>query len=533
LLFVGVIAGNAGLAVAQNSIKNRPVWTGCAGDAVIYGDLASRVAPVLWFSPDEPLLKPDPKQQDVPLRSLRGADIPAPIPALNTPPKIGGSSNSQPVQPAVGQTVYYRIRLLRVRDGVDQASFRMAPGAHDRNVPLDQVTSIYIRFFFYYPSDVGFGSHTHDLESVEMTLDVSEDKYKPGCYEVRLFRVSGAAHGVGWYTNTLNIYDTSSDPILLPPVVLVEEGKHATVPDRNGDGTYSPGYDVNVNPNDAWGIRDGLRNNRQTGSSYNAESAKPRHKMHRLFPEKFRGFQDSGESSVADRDQKIAEFHYKLKEGGVNDENCQNGSVSPLQQNGRKDEEWSDARRLHEFLSKTSFCAPTAVKKPNPHSGTGGRGVTLLAAPYGSGVVSWSDRFSWGYSYVAGQGGDSAQGMSAAGGIGLGLGSLTGGWLVPRLSAHHESGSWTYGVDALYTPSVSRIVDWYLAVGVDVAKDQTTAKYGAQTVEEFGIKLRVGWEPLIKHGFGFINFRLGYRGPLQSGLANGRWVIETGFGGGF
>ena len=388
LTIVCIVASTAGPAAAQHEIKQQPVWAGCQEARTTYGELAQRVAPVLWFSPDEPLLNPDPKQQDVPLRSLRGATIPAPIPALNTAPMIGGSSNGQPAQPMAGQTVYYRIRLLRVKDGVNQAPFRMAPGAHDRTVPLDQVTSIYIRFFFYYPSDVGFGSHTHDLESVEMTLDVSEDKYKPGCYEVRLFRVSGAAHGVGWYTNTLNIYDTSGDPILLPPVVLVEEGKHATVPDRNGDGVYNPGYDVNVNPNDAWGIRDGLRNNRQTGTSYNAESAKPRHKMHRLFPEGFRQFQDSRES-LAKRDAQIAlskaeiaEFHYKLKEGGVNDENCQNGGVSPLQQNGRKDAEWSDARRLHEFLSKTSFCASTGVRSARTHSGTGGRGVTLLAAPY-------------------------------------------------------------------------------------------------------------------------------------------------------
>ncbi len=157
-----------------------------------------------------------------------------------------------------------------------------------------------------------------------------------------------------------------------------------------------------------------------------------------------------------------------------------------------------------------------------------------MAAPYGSGVVSWSDRFSWGYSYIAGQdGGASAQGLSAAGGIGLGLGSLTGGWLVPRISAHHVSGAWTQSYDALYTPSVSRIVDWYLAVGVDLSKDQSTGQYKTDPVEELGIKLRVGWDPLIKHGLGFINFRLGYRGALQRGLNHGRWVIETGFGGGF
>src|SRR5262245_21315282 len=262
LIAVSVAVWAAGPVFAQEP-KQRPVWTDCGnpGAAVTYGELASRVAPVLWFSPDEPLLKPDPDHQDAPLRSLKNAGIPAAIPKLNGAAQTNG--------PAADETVYYRIRLLRVKDGVNRASFNLKPGAHDQRIALDQLTAIYIRLFFYYPFDIGFGSHRHDLESVEMTLDVYKEG---GCYEVKLFRVSGAAHGVGWYTNTLNIYDASSDPVLLPPVVLVEEGKHATVPDRNGDGVYNPGYDVNVNPNDAWGIRDGLRNNRQTGSAYHAES---------------------------------------------------------------------------------------------------------------------------------------------------------------------------------------------------------------------------------------------------------------------
>ncbi len=369
LLVVVVVAGSAGPAGAQDPVRHRPVWAGCGqpGALVTYGEIANRVAPVLWFSPDEPLLKPDPEQQDVPLRSLKDAEIPAPIPRLNGPAMSGGSANGVTAQPGLERTVYYRIRLLRVKDGANKSLFNLPPGAGGRNVALDQVTSIYVRFFFYYPYDVGFGAHRHDLESVEMTLDVAADKYRPECYEVKLYRVSGAAHGVGWYTNTLNIYDASSDPVLLPPVVLVEEGKHATVPDRNGDGVYNPGYDVNVNPNDAWGIRDGLRNNRQTGSSYHAESAKARDKMHRLFPRGFRGFHDSQEAATA-RTADVARFHYELKEGGVDDENCRNGGVRPIEKNGQTGPEWKDVERLHEFLTKTNFCAGTNVKGTNEHN---------------------------------------------------------------------------------------------------------------------------------------------------------------------
>ena len=547
VLWAIVLSGGVVSAETMQSARilvSRPViWRGCGKTipAVTYGTLASRIAPVLWFSPDEPLLPvpQDRESVDVPLRSLKDADIPAVIPAFDTLSTTGSAAAPAKTTPP---TVYYRIRLLRVSESAKHENYHLKPGVADQPVALDEVTSIYVRFFFYYPFDIGFGHHQHDLESVEMTLDVVKvvvtGVVKEECREVRLYRVSGAAHGVGWYTNTLNIYDATNDPVLVPPVVLVEEGKHATVPDRNGDGVYNPGYDVNVNPNDAWGIRDGLRNNRQAGSTYHAESAKPRNKMHRLFPPDFRGFGESYDTQAGRSGSDVAQYRYDLAEGGVAG-NCDgNGNLQPVDKTGRTplpESKWDDIDRLHEFLEKTHFCGVTDVKNPRTHTGTGGSGLTGLSAPYGAGVVPWNERFSWGYSYIAGQGSDSLHGVAFAGGQGLGLGSLTGGWLVPRISAHHGSSQWSYGVDALYTPSVSRIVDWYLAVGGDIARDTNAPAdgYKWKTVEEFGFKLRVGVEPLIKRGLGFVNFRLGYRGPFQDGLSQGRWVIEFGFGGGF
>ena len=48
----------------------------------------------------------------------------------------------------------------------------------------------------------------------------------------------GPAHGIAWYTNALNV-DKNRDT-LLPVSILWEEGKHASAPDRNGDGAYTP-----------------------------------------------------------------------------------------------------------------------------------------------------------------------------------------------------------------------------------------------------------------------------------------------------
>jgi hypothetical protein len=76
---------------------------------------------------------------------------------------------------------------------------------------------------------------------------------------------------------------TLAPDLLLPLTVLVEEGKHASAPDRNGDGAYTPGYDVNFHVSEAWGVRDNF------GSGlilpkYAAEATKMRNPRDRVFP---------------------------------------------------------------------------------------------------------------------------------------------------------------------------------------------------------------------------------------------------------
>jgi hypothetical protein len=64
-------------------------------------------------------------------------------------------------------------------------------------------------------------------------------------------RITGKAHGILWYDNTLTVDQTTQ----LPVHVLVEEGKHASCTDRNADGRYSAACDVTERVNDAWGTR--------------------------------------------------------------------------------------------------------------------------------------------------------------------------------------------------------------------------------------------------------------------------------------
>jgi hypothetical protein len=66
--------------------------------------------------------------------------------------------------------------------------------------------------------------------------------------------------------------------------LLVEEGKHGIATDKNGDGYFTPGYDVNVRVNDAWGVRDNMRTGLLVSGGFEPWMAKVRRPEHRVFP---------------------------------------------------------------------------------------------------------------------------------------------------------------------------------------------------------------------------------------------------------
>jgi len=90
----------------------------------------------------------------------------------------------------------------------------------------------------------------------------------------------GKAHGLKWLDNTLDI----DNQAVFPMTLLVEEGKHASCPDKNSNGYYTPGYDVNRRVNDAWGIRDIMRSGALYTGGYQAWMTKVRRNEHRIFP---------------------------------------------------------------------------------------------------------------------------------------------------------------------------------------------------------------------------------------------------------
>src|SRR5262245_38827095 len=95
-----------------------------------------------------------------------------------------------------------------------------------------------------------------------------------------IIRATGEAHGNRWYYNVLDV-DTET---VLPIHMLIEEGKHAAATDKNADGYYTPGYDVTVRINDAWGIRDTIRGGTLFSGKFEAWRAKVRRPEHRILP---------------------------------------------------------------------------------------------------------------------------------------------------------------------------------------------------------------------------------------------------------
>jgi len=114
-----------------------------------------------------------------------------------------------------------------------------------------------IEYWLYYPFDVGgLRSHLHDPEHVFVEVD------KLGGV---VYRVIGAGHGFLAANNIFSTKRPLAQPIALPLFAMVEFNKHATAPDIDRDGVFTPGIDENEYRERAkvWGVRDiiGTNNN--------------------------------------------------------------------------------------------------------------------------------------------------------------------------------------------------------------------------------------------------------------------------------
>jgi len=220
-----------------------------------------------WFSPDEPSLY-----------GKEGPEIIAPEPF--------------PFDPTPGPVAYYQMKELISIPGHLESSLVM--DADDKNasiVDLEGLILTRIDIYAYFAEEAGLGAHDHDVEATEFKVavlrsdgdilpQISAARCDQQTYVIAVTRVSGKAHGIEWFWNIIE-----TDPeTKFPMSILVEEGKHAMATDKNGDGYFTPSYDVNVRVNDAWGVRDIIRSGGLFTGGYEAWMTKVRKPAHRVMP---------------------------------------------------------------------------------------------------------------------------------------------------------------------------------------------------------------------------------------------------------
>ncbi len=263
--FIFVLLNMATLLAQTESDSREAIYTYWAGNkaTMTLQELASYCAPIFWFSPDEPLLD-----------NKSGKDIRMPqyFPFED--------STDAPV-------VYYQLRDILSLPDKKSPAFTRKENLAESMIDLRSTGAFHMDYLHYYPSEAGTGSHEHDTEMVQFKVYVHRDTTDKEniIFKLIFLQATATAHAVRWYEN---IYTTDIDNVnwdlQLPFHVFVEEGKHASCTDMNGDGFYSPGYDVNVRTNDAWGVKDVVRTGKVYSPTFESWMVKPRRPQHQVFP---------------------------------------------------------------------------------------------------------------------------------------------------------------------------------------------------------------------------------------------------------
>ena len=242
------------------------VWWGPPREMTV-AELAAYAAPIFWFSPDEPSLG-----------DHRG-------PAITVPQAF-------PFEEAAKPVVYFQLKEVVRNASHDKPIYReVGKNRGDAVVDTRAGALLSLEYYAYYADEAGFSAHRHDVEVAEFRIAValSDGQYLssldlPTCPErhavILVTKVTGKAHGIEWYWNILDVGGDTRFPMTL----LVEEGKHAIAPDRNGDGYFTPSFDVNVRVNDAWGVRDIIRSGGLFTAGYQAWMTKVRRPEDRVLP---------------------------------------------------------------------------------------------------------------------------------------------------------------------------------------------------------------------------------------------------------
>lgn len=487
----------------KNLIDSKPQYIFYSGlkSKMSMLEIASLCAPVFWYSPDEPELH---------FKSGKEINIPRPYPFEK--------DSKKPV-------VYYDIKSIRIKSNINYTSAIILdsnnlfvevlyPASRDiasnsykyktrkiyltndeTIIELSKINGFSIYYTHYYENEKGLGIHLHDNEQVKFDINVVQTA--EGGYKFLLYRVKANAHNNYWYDNVFTNRDTSL-VIKLPFHILVEEGKHASCTDVNGDGYYSPGYDVNNRTNDAWGIRDVISTGTLFDSDYQSWMSKVRKKEHKVIPPL----------------PTESPYYFKFVEN----------------------KEYSSNNAVYELRPMPPI--KNAIKYPQLSSDMQNYIHENIMPEYKEHKTTWVDDFiEWAnieefinsYSFAARY--DGTFGVATY--IPLFLYRNVdvfqiNGKLVHRLtfSSISNDSATLFGYSLLYTPSVSRFIDTYFAAGFELGEENVGYTF------ETGIKLRFKFKyelPVIN----VLGIRLGLKGTSFNfdEVNTINYIFEIGFGG--
>lgn len=496
------------------------IWCGPAKKSELrVQTFAERAAPILWFSPNEPL--------------MRESKLPEPLP---------GDKTSGPV-------VYYRITevVLRQND--------VRPEFDGPELELDKVKKLTLKYYFYYSKDAGFGEHLHDLESARLEINFTlwdkegnkqVDRAKADYYVAHISKVSGAAHGVTWYANQLDIGDKQRDTSL-PITLLVEEGKHASSPDRNADGFYSPGYDVNKRYTDAWGVRDLLGSGNLGSAKYEGSMTKPRRPEHMVKvkltepdPDQcllrpYTGEHKTGLAKAQDgytlKPARVFETTAQRTERFNNEKTQEKSRIGKILATDRifgwmKDEKFGE-------MKDGEFVSPPDGNSIKPKM-TGGAGFFKKALRKGFGIErdeEFKDSIPIAYRLEGRQ-----HGFTILPPVGRYQVFFLDGYFLPKLNfmfpgtregaipGRKFERPVRFSLEAMYTPSASRTFDWYATGGAEWARPAQDLGYEGRFVQEGGLRFR------FNQGSWLLGGRVGLRVTGFAEARSPRFIFEFGTG---
>jgi len=440
-------------------------------------EFTSYFAPIYWFSPDEPTMN-----------DLEGKDLRVP--------------EILPFEEHVdAPMVYYQYNDIGERaDDANEGPAIVIDSADMGNstVYLQNFIAANLKFIAYFSREEGLGGHEHDVEPTEMRIWVIPNSFDivqefgvecdQDMFLMGILRSTAEAHGLEWYFNVLDTDEYTRFPMHL----LVEEGKHGMCTDKNGDGYYTPGFDVNVRVNDAWGVRDIIRQGALFTGGFEAWMAKVRRDEHRSFP-------------PLPEDSPLRERH---SEDGVY---APNNAIYQLRPFPAPEEAGDDQLLYHKMDEKAK------PGWPEIHE------VSDLRA-----LSRWADAGLALKSF--------AISLRADGDLGLSFvfplfilknfeDPMTGGFIVHRMYLKDQRLR-DFGWQLMYTPSASRWIDTYLAAGVEFDKEDVSpppTDPGSATtftetdfVLETGFKFRVN---ITKSPLKFLSFLTEFMG-FRAGIKN-------------